>query len=224
MQCRDEPEFYRARMKAARRILRGEPRSHELPSQSEIREHLQAISERADRDTTSGEPAPRSDYSPPPEDCFLAFHCMLLPLEDVEQSPRTHPEGDALYHSLQVFALAREARPYDEEFLLAALLHDVGKAVDRREHTAASLVMLEGLVTPRTAWLIEHHPAAHALREGTLGARHRRRLEESDDFEDLLLLAECDSAGREQGVDVPEVDEALAYIRGLEQHFGDGFL
>ena len=54
-----------------------------------------------------------------------------------QAEPRSiHPEGDALYHSLQVFHLAREARPYDEEFLLAALLHDVGKAVDPQDHAA----------------------------------------------------------------------------------------
>ena len=75
-----------------------------------------------------------------------------------------------LYHSLQVFELAREELPYDEEFLLAALLHDVGKAIDRREHMAAGLEALDGFITPRTAWLIEHHMDAHALRDGTLGA------------------------------------------------------
>ena len=52
----------------------------------------------------------------------------------IKQNPKYHPEGDALYHSLQVFHLAREARPYDEEFLLAALLHDVGKAIDPQDH------------------------------------------------------------------------------------------
>ena len=55
-------------------------------------------------------------------DPFLLFRMLLEPLEGVKQSPKYHPEGDALYHSLQVFELAREARPYDEEFLLAALL------------------------------------------------------------------------------------------------------
>lgn len=54
-------------------------------------------------------------------DRFAIFKLRLLPLESVKQNPKYHPEGDALYHSLQVFHLARDARPYDEEFLLAAL-------------------------------------------------------------------------------------------------------
>ena len=46
---------------------------------------------------------------------------LLLPLERMRQNPKCHPEGDVLYHSLQVFDLACDAQPYDEEFLLAAL-------------------------------------------------------------------------------------------------------
>ncbi len=104
-------------------------------------------------------------------DRFQIYHMLLLPLEGVKQSPKWHPEGDALYHSLQVFDLARGELPYDEEFQLAALLHDVGKAIDAQDHVAAGLEALEGYITPRTAWLIEHHMQAAALRDGTLGAR-----------------------------------------------------
>src|SRR6516162_2816827 len=60
-------------------------------------------------------------------DPYQIYRMLLLPLENVKGSPKYHPEGDVLYHSLQVFELARDRRPYDEEFLLAALLHDVGK-------------------------------------------------------------------------------------------------
>ena len=94
---------------------------------------------------------------------------LLEPLEGVKQSPKYHPEGDALYHSLQVFELARAERPYDEEFLLAALLHDVGKAIDPSDHVAAALQALEGSITERTAWLIAHHMEVQALRAGTPG-------------------------------------------------------
>src|SRR5262245_26798554 len=44
-------------------------------------------------------------------DPWSVFRMLLLPLEDVKRSPRYHPEGDVLYHSLQVFELARQAIP-----------------------------------------------------------------------------------------------------------------
>ncbi|MCH8922595.1 MAG: HD domain-containing protein [Planctomycetes bacterium] len=148
-------------------------------------------------------------------DPFQIYEMLLLPLERVKQSPKWHPEGDALYHSLQVYDLARDELPYDQEFLLAALLHDVGKAIDPQDHVAAGLEALEGFITPRTAWLIEHHMLAAALRDGELGVRRQRRLRESEDFETLMLLCDCDRAGRQRGVEAPELDEALAELREL---------
>ena len=99
-------------------------------------------------------------------DRFELYRMLLQPLEGVKQSPKYHPEGDALYHSLQVFELARNERPYDEEFLLAALLHDVGKAVDPADHVTAALQMLEGTITERTETLIAHHMEAPRLPRG----------------------------------------------------------
>ncbi|MEX0794548.1 MAG: HD domain-containing protein, partial [Pirellulaceae bacterium] len=118
-------------------------------------------------------------------DRFLFFEMLLLPLENVKQNPKYHPEGDALYHSLQVYQLAFDALPYDEEFLLAALLHDVGKAIDPQDHVQAGLEALADMITPRTHWLIEHHMLGHAMVEGTLGARALRRLKENESFEEL---------------------------------------
>ena len=42
-------------------------------------------------------------------DRFQVFQVLLAALEAVKQNPLYHPEGDALYHSLQVFELARDA-------------------------------------------------------------------------------------------------------------------
>lgn len=153
-------------------------------------------------------------------DRFQVFESLLLPLENVKGPLKYHPEGDALYHSLQVFDHARDALAYDEEFLSAALLHDVGKAIDPADHIGAALEALNGFVTDRTAWLIEHHMLAHDLTEGRLGVRARRRLEQSEHFEELVLLGDCDRAGRQAGVEVPELDEALDYLRGLSTMFG----
>jgi len=116
---------------------------------------------------------------------------------------------------LQVFELARDARPYDEEFLLAALLHDIGKGIDPHDHVMAGLSALDGLITERTRFLIEHHMDALAYKAGTLGARKRQLLQASEHFEDLMLLRELDTQGRVQGAVVGTVDEALDYLKEL---------
>src|SRR5262245_43640202 len=41
-------------------------------------------------------------------DRFQVYESLLLPLENVKQTLKYHPEGDALYHSLQVFDRARD--------------------------------------------------------------------------------------------------------------------
>ena len=137
---------------------------------------------------------------------------LLSPLESVKQNPAYHPEGDALYHSLQVFELARAEREWDVELCLAALVHDVGKAIDPADHVGAGVEALAGLVSERVLTLMAHHMEAHIYRAGTLGARARRRLEQLADFEDLLLLSELDQAGRVRGVAVCTLDEALDWL------------
>ncbi|VTR91547.1 Uncharacterized protein OS=Planctomyces maris DSM 8797 GN=PM8797T_31603 PE=4 SV=1 [Gemmata massiliana] len=150
-------------------------------------------------------------------DPYQLFRLLLLPLENVKQNPKYHPEGDVQFHSLQVFELARDERPWDEEFLQAALLHDVGKGIDPYDHVAAGLQALEGLITPRTAWLIENHMLALEYKAGTLGHRARKKLEESDEFEDLMILRDLDTRGRVPGAQVCTVDEALDYLKELDR-------
>lgn len=153
-------------------------------------------------------------------DPYQIYRMLLLPLENVKQSARYHPEGDVLYHSLQVFELAKDERPYDEEFLLAALLHDVGKGLDPADHVEAALSALDGLITERTQFLIGHHMDAQQYRAGTLGTRKRRELQASEDFDDLMLLRQLDEAGRVSGAHVGTVDEALDYLKELERSNG----
>ena len=154
-------------------------------------------------------------------DPWPMFRQLLIPLENVKQNPRWHPEGDALYHSLQVFEQARERRPYDEEFMLAALLHDIGKAIDPHDHVAAALEVLEGAITERTQFLIAHHMDAIGIADGTLPFTERQALQQSPDFDDLMLLRECDDAGRVPGITVCTLDEAIAFLRDLEAENGD---
>jgi hypothetical protein len=152
-------------------------------------------------------------------DRFQLFYSLLLPLEDVKQSTRYHPEGDVLYHSLQVFDHALDQRPYDEEFLLAALLHDVGKGIDADDHVMAGLEAINDYITPRTAWLIRYHMDAHKVVDGTLGRRARARLQANESYEELLLLQACDRAGRVAGVQTTSLEEALEYLRQISDQF-----
>jgi hypothetical protein len=215
-------DLYVAKRKAAA-VLGHRIRPGDLPSDDEVRNQLVVLwresiggpgEPEAVDDDEEGEPgvAALADHL----DRFAIYKMRLTPLESVKQNARHHPEGDALYHSLQVFELAREARPYDEEFLLAALLHDVGKAIDANDHVRAGVDSLRGAVSERTLWLIDHHMDLLAIRERGLSARVRRELEGSEFFDDLKLLRELDDAGRVPGQPVGSLDDALAYIRGLE--------
>lgn len=152
-------------------------------------------------------------------DRFQLYYSLLLPLENVKQLPKYHPEGDALYHSLQVFDLACDQVPYDEEFLLAALLHDVGKGIVPTAHVESGLEALDGYITERTRWLIEHHMVAHKIHDKSIGARQHRRLAQSEYYQDLLLLGECDRAGRQVGVEYTELEDALDYIRSISDEY-----
>lgn len=210
-----QESFHRAKFKAAQQITGGRVPPKLLPTHREIRAQVTSMARWYDANDE------RLLVPDGPKDRFEAYLALLAPLEAVEQSPKRHPEGDALYHSLQVFDLARDHLPYDEEFLLAALLHDVGKAIDPRNHVAAGLEVLESILTPRAFWLIEHHGEAHAVLDQSLGVRARRRLEDSEHYEELLLLARCDRAGRVPGAQVPEADEAVEYIRELAEMCGE---
>ncbi|HEV3205214.1 MAG TPA: HD domain-containing protein [Gemmataceae bacterium] len=156
----------------------------------------------------------------PVTDPYPVFRMLLLPLEEVKQRALHYPEGDVLYHSLQVFDLARDAKPFDEDFLLAALLHDIGKGLDAADHVKAALNALDGLITDRTRFFIEHHMNAHHYRAGSLPGKLRKELEKAPDFEDLMLLRELDDAGRVRGAAVGTVDEALYYLKELERFNG----
>lgn len=147
---------------------------------------------------------------PPLDTAMLGL--LLSPLASVKQNPAYHPEGDTLYHSLQVFELARAEREWDIEFCLAALVHDVGKAIDPVDHVGAGAEALADLVSERVLTLVTYHMEAHQYRANTLGARAKRRFEQLPDFEDLLLLSELDQAGRRRGVAVCSLEDALNWL------------
>lgn len=132
---------------------------------------------------------------------------LLLALDGVPQSPKYHPEGDALFHSLQVFDHARRATP-DPELWAAALFHDVGKGLrDLGDHDEVGADLLDGLVSDRVVWLVRHH--LDLLRDPR---RTRRNLHGTRALADLEALRRWDLAGRRRDARVMEPEEAFALL------------
>jgi len=148
-------------------------------------------------------PIVQANTCDPPD--FLKEHLYLLltSLDGVRQNPRYHPEGDALYHSLQVFQLAHKACT-DPELGAAALLHDIGKAVSTPDHAEIGANELEGILSPHTVWLIRHH-----LDLLTAPRRTRHRLHNTPQLRDLELLRAWDLKGRSPHATVMAPKEAI---------------
>lgn len=126
----------------------------------------------------------------------------LRDLDGVPQDPRFHPEGDALFHSLQVFERALADRA-DPELLAAALLHDVGKAHAGRDHAEVGADLLVGL-PDRLVWCVRHH--LDLLRDPR---RTRARLHGTPALRDLERLRRWDLAGRDPRARVRSPEEAV---------------
>jgi hypothetical protein len=136
---------------------------------------------------------------------------LLTALDGVPQDPRHHPEGDALFHTLQVYqhAAADRAEP---ELLAAALFHDVGKAVSGRDHDRVGAAMLDGL-SERVRWCVAHH--LDLLRDPR---RTRKRLAHDPRLRDLILLRRWDLAGRDPHARVCEPEQALSHALEALEH------
>lgn len=128
---------------------------------------------------------------------------LLEGLRGVAQPVRYHPEGDALFHSLQVFDHARAATD-DPELWAAALFHDVGKAIDGKLHDEVGADMLAGLVSERVVWLVRHH--LDLLREPK---RTRRAHQGAVALADLECLRRWDLAGRKPHARVLTTEDAV---------------
>lgn len=143
---------------------------------------------------------------------------LLIALDGIRQSPKYHPEGDALFHSLQVFELAKRATD-DPVLWAAALFHDVGKAIDGPLHDEVGANLLEGLLPARAVWLVRHH--LDLLKEPRLT---RRRYLGTSALRDLEMLRRWDVGGREPRARVMAVDDAFDLLFSAEPSLlaGDG--
>lgn len=130
---------------------------------------------------------------------------LLEALDGIAQNPRFHPEGDALFHSLQVYQHAADADA-EPDLLAAALFHDVGKAISSPEHDTIGAELLIGL-SSRTRWCVGHH--LDLLRDRK---RTQRVLAHSPQLRDLQLLRRWDLAGRDPHARVCSPEQAVSHV------------
>ena len=149
-----------------------------------------------------------------------------------------------LQHALQCASHARRDRA-DDEVVLAALLHDLGHLVTAESdtpahhHGSAAAGLLRPHVSPRVAWLVEHHVIAKRYlvtmdpRYGaTLSPASRRslvaqgeglapdevaRLERHAWFGDAVRLRRWDDAAKDPGA---QCDPLIVHRSLLESCFG----
>lgn len=223
-------EFHEARIRASRWMSKRKLSKDLMPSHAEIQAKLEALaclfeesqvkrvqSDDVEHDASEELVDDASDSYHP--DTFAFLGILLNRLDGLQLPTKQHPEGDALYHSLQVFELAADDRPWDEEFQMAALVHDVGLAIDRRNPREATLKAIGPLLTERTRFLIEHlSEGVEYLQTGKVSKSLRR----SEDFDDLIQLARFDLKGRVMGAEVRTVEEALLSLATLETEWGEG--
>lgn len=134
---------------------------------------------------------------------------LLTSLDGIVQSPKYHPESDALYHTLQVFEQAYQDST-DPELLLAALFHDVGKSIDSKRHAKIGAEMISDFFPYRVVWLVEHHLDLMVSPRKT-----QQRLANSLQLKDLVKLRAWDLGGRSPTANVCTPSEALDIIYSL---------
>jgi predicted HD phosphohydrolase len=87
---------------------------------------------------------------------------IALQLLDVLRGSDSGLAIDDHQHSLQTATRAERAGA-DPELVVAALLHDTGKAITRRDHGRVAAEMLAGSVRPEIVWMVKVHQSFTAV-------------------------------------------------------------
>jgi hypothetical protein len=123
------------------------------------------------------------------------FYILELSI-DVPQLEEYHPEGDVFNHLMQTYFWAlREST--DTDLILAALLHDVGKACLQLDHVSQGATMIRPYVSAKTVWLVEQHMRVWSLIKGEVKRPGKvKTLVSHVWFSDLVHLARWDKMAR----------------------------
>lgn len=175
----------------------------------------------------------------------------LAALIGVRQNPKYHPEGDAYVHTMLVLREAAEMRETAQKplnLMLAALVHDLGKAATTTqdqngnyhscEHEIAGVPLLSAMLSRIGAGkdmlaycenMCRLHMRAHICFYMNLGEGQTNLLfDESVCPHDLVLLAVCDARGKGRRTEKSDEEEQFlkerlaAYEKALSMPMPSG--
>lgn len=120
----------------------------------------------------------------------------------ITQKVENHPEGDVLTHSLQTLSHAfRESK--DTDLILASMLHDVGKKENILMHAKIGAKWLEGIVGPKTVWLVRNHLRIVNYLDGSMNKLSKcLTLANHPWLPELIQLRRWDNKGRNPDIPV----------------------
>ena len=137
---------------------------------------------------------------------FLPLWFLVEKTRGISQLEEYHPEQDVYVHSIQTFLKAsRETN--DIDLLIAALIHDVGKAVGSRGHADDyAEPLIKDLVSPKTLWLVVNHMRINYYLDGSMNKLSKvKELVGHPWFIELIQLSRFDKMGRVKGW-TPDLD------------------
>lgn len=146
---------------------------------------------------------------------------MVENLKDIQQLKHHHPEGDAFVHTLQVLYCAFKETD-DFELVIAAMVHDVGKAVDSLRHESIGESMLKDYVSPKVLFLVKNHLRVRFMIDGIMKEHQKvKDLLNHPWLPQLIHLVRLDRMGRNPNKKIvyDKQDIILKLDKIAEKHF-----
>ena len=134
----------------------------------------------------------------------------------IKDTNEYHPENNVLEHSIQAFNIAcKETDSSDTCLRLAALLHDIGKITDHKDHAEPGYKIIKNYVSEKTAWLVLNHMRIKYYLNGNMKKSGKiKDLENHPYFKDLIRLHRWDLMGRNNVLTL--FDKDVIIIKVLE--------
>ena len=123
---------------------------------------------------------------------------------------------DRLTHSLQSAARAERAGE-DEEYVVCALVHDIGDTLACANHSEMAAVLLAPFVSEKNHWIVEHHgifQGYYFFHHLGLDRNQRDQYRDHEYFDDCArFCAAYDQNSFDPGYDTPPLDHFEPMLR-----------